>query len=154
MGSYNFSSPADIKNGENLLVIKDRRIAVAYTVEALRIFDHYQFRVVEQTAKKAKTKLELHKPPRDPGRDRLVGGGLHRRQKDPRSGAFRVSSKGFPTDTKGGEFALDDLGRGLAGPSDGGTSHDVPGTVDDVPGRFTFMPVLNFWGDDDEGLRA
>ena len=59
MGSFNFSSPADVKNGENLLLIKDRRIAVAYTVEALRIFDHYQFRVVEQTAKKAKTKLEL-----------------------------------------------------------------------------------------------
>ena len=67
MGSYNFSSPADVKNGENLLLIKDRRIAVAYTVEALRIFDHYQFRVVEQTAKKAKTKLELKKPPRNPG---------------------------------------------------------------------------------------
>ena len=67
MGSYNFSSPADIKNGENLLLIKDRRIAVAYTVEALRIFDHYQFRVVEQTAKKAKTKLELQKPPRAQG---------------------------------------------------------------------------------------
>ena len=116
MGSYNFSSPADVKNGENLLLIKDRRIAVAYVVEALRIFDHYQFRVVEQTAKKAKTKLELKKPPRSPGRDRLVGGGLHRRQKDPRSGAVRVSSKDFPTDTKGGEFALDDLDRWLAGP--------------------------------------
>ena len=67
MGSYSFSSPADVKNGENLLLIKDRRIAVAYTVEALRIFDHYQFRVLEQTAKKAKTKLELKKPPRAQG---------------------------------------------------------------------------------------
>ena len=38
MGSYNFSNPADLKNGENLLVIHARRIAVWYMVEALRIF--------------------------------------------------------------------------------------------------------------------
>ena len=44
-GSYNFSATADLKNGENLLLIKDRRIATAYMVEALRIFDAYQFRV-------------------------------------------------------------------------------------------------------------
>ena len=64
LGSYNFSIPADTKNGENLLVIRDRRIAVTYTVEALRIFDHYHFRVVQQQAKQAKKKLELAKPPR------------------------------------------------------------------------------------------
>jgi hypothetical protein len=67
VGSYNFSSPADIKNGENLLLIKDRRIAVSYVVEALRIFDHYHFRVVQQEAKKTKKQLVLAKPPRDPG---------------------------------------------------------------------------------------
>ncbi len=67
LGSYNFSSPADIKNGENLLCIKDRRIAVSYAVEALRIFDHYHFRVVQQEAKKAKKKLVLAKPPRIAG---------------------------------------------------------------------------------------
>ena len=67
LGSYNFSSPADIKNGENLLLIRDRRIAVSYVVEALRIFDHYHFRVVQQEAKKAKKKLQLAKPPRSPG---------------------------------------------------------------------------------------
>ena len=44
-GSYNFSKPADRSNGENLLVIRNRRIATAYMVEALRIFDAYQFRV-------------------------------------------------------------------------------------------------------------
>ena len=42
LGSYNFSKPADTQNGENLLLIRDRRIAVSYMVEALRIFDHYQ----------------------------------------------------------------------------------------------------------------
>jgi phosphatidylserine/phosphatidylglycerophosphate/cardiolipin synthase-like enzyme len=67
LGSYNFSSPADIKNGENLLLIRDRRIAVSYVVEALRIFDHYHFRVAQQDAKKARERLVLAKPPRSPG---------------------------------------------------------------------------------------
>jgi phosphatidylserine/phosphatidylglycerophosphate/cardiolipin synthase-like enzyme len=44
-GSYNFSKPADRSNGENLLLIRDPRVATAYMVEALRIFDAYQFRV-------------------------------------------------------------------------------------------------------------
>jgi hypothetical protein len=67
LGSYNFSIPADRKNGENLLVIRDRRVAVSYTVEALRIFDHYHFRVVQKTAKKARKTLQLAKPPRKAG---------------------------------------------------------------------------------------
>lgn len=67
LGSYNFSSPADTKNGEHLLLIRNRRIAVSYVVEALRIFDHYHFRVIEQDAKKAKTELALAKPPRNAG---------------------------------------------------------------------------------------
>jgi phosphatidylserine/phosphatidylglycerophosphate/cardiolipin synthase-like enzyme len=67
LGSYNFSIPADVSNGENLLVIRDRRIAVSYMVEALRIFDHYHFRVKQRETKKAKKRLELAKPPREPG---------------------------------------------------------------------------------------
>ncbi|MEP7022636.1 MAG: phospholipase D-like domain-containing protein [Actinomycetota bacterium] len=68
LGSYNFSSPADTENGENLLLIRDRRIAVSYTVEALRIFDHYHFRVLQHAAAtKAKGFLVLAKPPRHPG---------------------------------------------------------------------------------------
>ena len=67
MGSYNFSEPADRSNGENLLVIKDRRIAVAYAIEALRIFDHYHFRVAHQQAKKDDEPLILAKPPRKAG---------------------------------------------------------------------------------------
>jgi phosphatidylserine/phosphatidylglycerophosphate/cardiolipin synthase-like enzyme len=67
LGSYNFSSTADTKNGENLLLIRDRRVAVSYTVEALRIFDHYHFRVVQQEAKKANRPFVLAKPPRNPG---------------------------------------------------------------------------------------
>ncbi|MFO1053079.1 MAG: phospholipase D-like domain-containing protein [Planctomycetota bacterium] len=64
MGSYNFSVSADTSNGENLLVIRDRRIAVAYVVEALRIFDHYHFRVRQEEAKTAKGRLHLTRPPR------------------------------------------------------------------------------------------
>lgn len=67
LGSYNFSIPADRKNGENLLVIRNRRVAVSYTVEALRIFDHYHFRVTQKEAKKARKTLQLVKPPRKAG---------------------------------------------------------------------------------------
>ena len=67
IGSYNFSTAADTQNGENLLLIRDRRVAVSYVLEALRIFDHYHFRVAQQEAKTAKKKLQLSKPPRKPG---------------------------------------------------------------------------------------
>ena len=67
MGSYNFSQAADTSNGENLLLIRNRRIAVSYVVEALRLFDHYHFRVAQLEAKEARKKLQLAKPPRKPG---------------------------------------------------------------------------------------
>jgi phosphatidylserine/phosphatidylglycerophosphate/cardiolipin synthase-like enzyme len=67
LGSYNFSVAADTKNGENLLLVKDRRIAVSYMVEALRIFDHYHFRVAQEAAATAATQLFLKKPPRKSG---------------------------------------------------------------------------------------
>jgi phosphatidylserine/phosphatidylglycerophosphate/cardiolipin synthase-like enzyme len=67
LGSYNFSAAADEDNGENLLLIRDRRVAVAYTVEAIRIFDHYHFRVAQQEARTAKQQLVLAKPPRAAG---------------------------------------------------------------------------------------
>jgi phosphatidylserine/phosphatidylglycerophosphate/cardiolipin synthase-like enzyme len=67
MGSYNFSVAADTSNGENLLVIRDRRVAISYVVEAIRLFDHYHFRVAQLQAKTAKKKLQLAKPPRKTG---------------------------------------------------------------------------------------
>jgi phosphatidylserine/phosphatidylglycerophosphate/cardiolipin synthase-like enzyme len=67
LGSYNFSIAADRQNGENLLLIRDRRVATSYMVEALRIFDHYHFRVAQNEAKSTRTKLTLAKPPRKPG---------------------------------------------------------------------------------------
>ena len=67
LGSYNFSTSADTVNGENLLLIRNRRIAVAYTVEALRLFDHYHFRANQQQAREARRTLSLLRPPRRPG---------------------------------------------------------------------------------------
>ncbi len=67
LGSYNFSGAADTSNGENLVLIRDRRIAVSYVIEGLSIFDHYHFRVTQQEAKKAGKPLALAKPPRKVG---------------------------------------------------------------------------------------
>jgi len=71
LGSYNFSEAADFDNGENLVLIKDRTVATSYMIEALRIYDHYLFRVAreEQKAKdkgKNKEVLELKLPPKKP----------------------------------------------------------------------------------------
>ena len=67
LGSYNFSTPADLKNGENLVIVRDRRIAVSYMIEALSLFDHHSFRVAQQAASAKGQKLHLARPPRAPG---------------------------------------------------------------------------------------
>lgn len=68
LGSYNFSEPADTENGENLVLVKDRRVAASYAIEALRIFDHYHFRVAEKESKKKDAEpLALTTPPRKSG---------------------------------------------------------------------------------------
>jgi hypothetical protein len=64
MGSYNFSNPADNENGENLLLIKDRRIAVSYMIQALSIFDHYHFRVLQAKADASDKPIQLKKAPK------------------------------------------------------------------------------------------
>jgi phosphatidylserine/phosphatidylglycerophosphate/cardiolipin synthase-like enzyme len=67
LGSYNFSKPADRSNGENLVLIRDRRIAVSYAVEALTLLDHYLFRILQADAKRRRVKLQLKLPPNQPG---------------------------------------------------------------------------------------
>jgi hypothetical protein len=63
-GSYNFSPPADGRNGENLVRIRDGRVATSYMVEAIRLFDHYQFRVRQlQAADSDAPALRLQEPP-------------------------------------------------------------------------------------------
>ena len=63
MGSYNFSKPADNENGENLLLIKDRRVAVSYMIQALTLFDHYHFRVLQAKADASNKAIQLKKAP-------------------------------------------------------------------------------------------
>jgi hypothetical protein len=67
MGSFNFSGTADTSNGENLLVFEDPRVATAYMVEALRLFDHYEWRIKRHGATDKNTPLLLRKPPRKAG---------------------------------------------------------------------------------------
>ncbi len=68
LGSYNFSNPADTENGENLVLVKDRGVAISYVIEALRIFDHYHFRVAEKESKEKNAEpLVLTTPPRKAG---------------------------------------------------------------------------------------
>ena len=62
-------------------------------IEALRIFDHYHFRVAQQEAKKAKKKLAARQAAAQAGREALVGRGLHERAQDPRSRALRVAPR-------------------------------------------------------------
>jgi len=64
LGSYNFSKAADTSNGENLLLIRDRKIAVSYMIDLLCLIDHYHFRVTQNETRKAKKELKLTKPPR------------------------------------------------------------------------------------------
>ncbi|MBI5480646.1 MAG: hypothetical protein HY906_17445 [Deltaproteobacteria bacterium] len=56
-----------LTNGENLLLLRDRRVATSFAVEALRIFDHYHFRVAQLEAKAGKRALHLLRPPRKAG---------------------------------------------------------------------------------------
>jgi len=62
-GSYNFSKAADGQNGENLLLVRDRRVATSFAIEALRIYDHYQFRVKQLQAATAQRVLQLKPSP-------------------------------------------------------------------------------------------
>jgi len=43
-GSSNFSPTGEKGNGDNLIMIEDRKIATTYAIEAVRVFDHLQFR--------------------------------------------------------------------------------------------------------------
>ena len=69
LGSYNFSEPADLDNGENLVLLRDRTVATSYMIEAVRIYDHYRFRSVQEDTQKNNTNrkvIELSLPPKKP----------------------------------------------------------------------------------------
>jgi phosphatidylserine/phosphatidylglycerophosphate/cardiolipin synthase-like enzyme len=57
-GSSNLSPGGETGNGDNLIMIQDQRVAVSFALEALRIFDHLQFRAKMQAATGKATKAE------------------------------------------------------------------------------------------------
>jgi PLD-like domain len=66
-GSSNLAPSGESGNGDHLLMIEDQKIATAYAIEALRVFDHLHFRSTMQDAfalKAAATEdaLTLRKP--------------------------------------------------------------------------------------------
>ncbi len=69
-GSHNFSKAADSKNAENLFIIRDRRVATSYMIEAVSMFDHYEFRDAKSKKEAASQALELQKPPADDSEDK------------------------------------------------------------------------------------
>jgi phosphatidylserine/phosphatidylglycerophosphate/cardiolipin synthase-like enzyme len=61
-GSSNMAKGGETSNGDNLICIEDRKVAIAYAIEALRLFDHFHFRVNAQKPGALQT-LRLAKPP-------------------------------------------------------------------------------------------
>ena len=61
-GSSNMAGGGEKANGDNLICIEDRKVAIAYAIEALRLFDHFHFRVNAQEPDALQT-LRLAKPP-------------------------------------------------------------------------------------------
>jgi phosphatidylserine/phosphatidylglycerophosphate/cardiolipin synthase-like enzyme len=61
-GSSNMASGGEESNGDNLIRIEDRKVAIAYAIEALRLFDHFHFRVNAQEPGALQV-LRLAKPP-------------------------------------------------------------------------------------------
>jgi phosphatidylserine/phosphatidylglycerophosphate/cardiolipin synthase-like enzyme len=57
-GSSNLAAGGEKQNGDNLLAIHDASIATAFAVEAVRLIDHYQFRVAMKHATSSRP-LEL-----------------------------------------------------------------------------------------------
>jgi hypothetical protein len=69
-GSHNFSVAADTKNAENLFLITDPRVATSYMIEAVAMFDHYEFRDFAAKSEQAVQPLMLQKPPAEGSGDK------------------------------------------------------------------------------------
>jgi phosphatidylserine/phosphatidylglycerophosphate/cardiolipin synthase-like enzyme len=64
-GSSNLAPSGEKGNGDHLILIEDRKIATSYAIEALRIFDHLQFRSLMSEVlehQEPTEKLTLRKP--------------------------------------------------------------------------------------------
>ena len=62
-GSSNLSPSGEKGNGDHLIMIEDRKVAIGYAIEALRVFDHLHFRsVMKDSTTDKKVTLALRKP--------------------------------------------------------------------------------------------
>ena len=63
-GSSNLAPSGEKDNGDNLVIIDDSKVATSYAIEALRVFDHLQFRsrMQEASSKESLDPLTLKKP--------------------------------------------------------------------------------------------
>jgi hypothetical protein len=62
-GSSNLSPSGETGNGDNLVMIEDPRVATAYAIEAIRVFDHLHFRSrMQESQGGQKDSLTLKKP--------------------------------------------------------------------------------------------
>ena len=69
-GSSNFSPSGETGNGDHMVLIEDQRVAVAYAIEALRMFDHLAFRDRMKAATADDSQpLHLKKPRKFSGED-------------------------------------------------------------------------------------
>lgn len=62
-GSSNLAAGGEKSNGDNLICIEDRKVAIAYAIEALRMFDHFHFRVSIREGDAKNTIIRLARPP-------------------------------------------------------------------------------------------
>ena len=69
-GSSNLAPSGESGNGDHLLMIEDPKIATAYAIEALRVFDHLHFRstMQETTGLTAPAKRAALDPAASPAR--------------------------------------------------------------------------------------
>ena len=71
-GSCNFAVSGEQGNGDHLIMIEDRKIAIGYAVEALRIFDHLHFRNRMEESTGTPAAPEAPQAPGDHGRAIVV----------------------------------------------------------------------------------
>jgi PLD-like domain len=62
-GSSNLASGGENQNGDHIIRIEDRKVAIAYAIEALRMFDHFHFRVKTREGDQHNQKITLKGPP-------------------------------------------------------------------------------------------
>ena len=62
-GSSNLATGNEHENGDNLVMIEDRKVAIAYAIESLRLVDHCHFRLRLKEGETKAERMTLTKPP-------------------------------------------------------------------------------------------